>query len=496
VRVWPESGLTRTGWRCRAVALALWLWCAAGLLAPSFAAAVPGAFGIALGMQPFTLSYAPLASAVSSDFDAGPAIRAWVDPMFPNGYFGWYVTVTHVMLLPDRPATLYYRWGKAGQWATYTEPLVVPEGKRILYAFAVDEAGRSGDVAEMLFKVDYRSPVSRGNVTLSAGPTSQGVVTVSARRAPTAGPRIIRLGGADRYGTCALVASYNYPAGSTVIVARGDAFPDALAASGLAGIHRAPIVLATRSGLKAEVMGQIDRLGATHAIIVGSAEAVSTTVERQLRDKGLFVERIGGVDRYETATLISRAIVARGGAIGTAYVARGDLFPDSLAMSPAAYTGKVPIMLVRPTALPPTTSRAMTDLHVASVVIAGSVRAVSAEVATRIDALPGMSTPARVEGPDRYGTAAAAADFTVASGLGSYALVGVATGENFPDALCGGAALGERFGVLVLSRRDSLPPAAAAVLEAHGDVLREVQVYGSEVAISGTVWDMLVATVR
>jgi putative cell wall-binding protein len=496
VRMSHTARTPRGAWFERALSRAMMLACVVSLCLPAVAHAVPRAFGLAVGMQPLSLSSAALA-ATPPGSGSRPVIHSWVDPVLPNGYFGWRVTVTTVMLFPDRPSILYYRWGSAGQWKTYAGPLIVPEGKQTLYAFAVDDTGRAGAPVEMPFKLDYRSPVSRGRPVTPSAPVTDGTaVTVVARRAPSAGPRVVRLHGPSRYGTSAQIAEYNFPSASYVVVARGDDFPDALAASGLAGIHRAPILLAGQAGMPPEIVAQIQRLGAKHAIIVGSTRAVPAKVESQLKSLGLVVERIGGVDRYDTAALISRAVVARGGTTGKAFVARGDLFPDSLAMSPAAYNGRVPIMLVHPKQLPAATRVVLSELRIKDVVIAGSERAVSPEVAAQVGAVLGAGRLRRVAGPDRYGTAAAAADFTVASGLGSYTLIGVATGENFPDALCGGAALVARSGVLVLTRRDSLPPVSEAILAGHGDVLREVQVYGSEIAISAHVWDQILTAIR
>jgi putative cell wall-binding protein len=483
--------------RAMALACGLALACGALALLPAsgFAWDLPL---VSLGIP--SLAPHPVAGlapmAAGPEDTTGPKVTVAIDPPYPTSYFGWYSTPARVSLTAERPSQVWYRFGDTDAWTLYTVPFLAPEGKNMLEAFATDSAGISGRATQALVKVDYSAHLARWQGIMVLRSQMTGGVTVTAMRAPSAGPHALRLGGADRYGTCCEVVHYNYPSAQTIIVARGDDFPDALSAAGLAGVYGAPVVLAhPASGLSSQVRQEIVRIGAHRAIIVGSSRAVPASVEGQLRGLGLVVERIGGLDRYETASMIAAAVVARGGARGSAFVARGDLFPDSLAMSPAAYEGKVPILLVRPSSLPAVAAKAIGDLAITNVVIAGSEHAVSGDVALQIAALTG-AVPARVQGADRYGTASAAADYTVTSGLGTYALVGVATGLNFPDALCGGAALGQRSGVLVLTPNTYLSTPAQAILSGHGGVLREVQVYGSEAAVAKPAWDSIISVIR
>lgn len=104
--------------------------------------------------------------------------------------------------------------------------------------------------------------------------------------------------------------------------------------------------------------------------------------------------------------------------------------------------------------------------------------------------------PFVVSGFGRYGTAVAVADYGVTGGLGSYGFVGIATGQNFPDALCGGAAVGSRSGVILMTPKEALNGLTEKKLRDNGPALREVQVYGSEAAVSKAAWDSIVAAVR
>ena len=103
----------------------------------------------------------------------------------------------------------------------------------------------------------------------------------------------------------------------TVIVTRGDLFPDALATVPLADVLNAPVLLNnlnanSRNHLDARVANEIKRLGATKVIILGDQNSVGTGAERALENiVGVRnVERVGGVDRYETAYKLAADTVA------------------------------------------------------------------------------------------------------------------------------------------------------------------------------------------
>lgn len=70
-----------------------------------------------------------------------------------------------------------------------------------------------------------------------------------------------RLAGVTRYSTMSRISQEAFPYGSEyVIVASGENFPDALAASSLAGALQSPIVLTERNKLSTEARAVIQRL--------------------------------------------------------------------------------------------------------------------------------------------------------------------------------------------------------------------------------------------
>lgn len=302
---------------------------------------------------------------------------------------------------------------------------------------------------------------------------------------------LFRSSGSDRYETAVAVSSSGFDAADVVVLATGADFPDALSAAGLAGSYDAPLLLTRPTNLPTIVRDEIVRLGASKVVIVGGTKAVSTGVVSAVDVlSGVSVERIAGTDRYATAAQVARAIALREGATPNAYVARGDSFPDALACSPYAFREAMPILLTRTTDLPSATRDAIEDLGVTDVVIAGGTPAVSDAVNNIIDGIGGVSV-VRVAGLNRYETAAAVAEHGVSRGWGSWKYVGIATGLNFPDALVGGVACGNRGGVLLMSDPRFVSGATHATMLLRKSSILRVDIFGGTNVVSSDVAEAL-----
>jgi len=300
---------------------------------------------------------------------------------------------------------------------------------------------------------------------------------------------VARIQGADRYLTAVRASQAAFPHGAdTVIVASGANFPDALAAAGLAGAYDAPLLLTTPTAMPSSVAAEIERLGSTRCFIVGGDPAVSQGVETSLGSlDGLDVVRVEGADRYATAAEVARRVVDRLGDDydGGVFVARGDTFPDALAVAPLAWQSRRPVVLTRPTSLPDVTAAALDEIGADAAVVVGGTPAVSEPVRLQIAGIVGSA--ARVSGGDRYSTAVQAAAWGVSTGISTLEYVGIATGLNFPDALGGGIAAGAEGGVLLLTRPDILSSSTGGFIAAHNVDVRWCRVYGSTKAVTPTV---------
>ncbi|MBN2404076.1 MAG: cell wall-binding repeat-containing protein [Coriobacteriia bacterium] len=304
-----------------------------------------------------------------------------------------------------------------------------------------------------------------------------------------------RVGGPNRYDTAIQAVEQNFDTAETVVLATGEHFPDGLTASALCGVYDAPLLLTPRRTLYPAVVDEIVRLGASRVIIVGGDSAVNDAVEDALVDLDLDVTRIGGRDRYETAALIAEHVIANSEFEGNVFIARGDQFADALAASPVAYANRMPILLVGPQMLPTSTVEVLYDYDVSGAAVLGANEAVDVRVESGIQLSLGVPTE-RIGGRDRYETAALIARWASDAGLAEFSTVGVATGQDFPDALCGGPGIGTRGGVLLLTAPDALSPAAASELTDHREDIIDVQYFGRTLALSTSVQSEVEAIVR
>ena len=265
-----------------------------------------------------------------------------------------------------------------------------------------------------------------------------------------------RVAGADRYGTAAAVSATGFSPGvSTVFVATGTNFPDALAGGPAAARLGAPILLTRRDSLPEATAAEIARLAPRRIVVLGGPGAVSDAVVSHLAllaPGG--VTRLAGADRYATAAAISAATFTPGGA--AAFVATGTNFPDALAGGPAAGAMAAPILLTHPVSLPAATRAELTRLAPQHIYVLGGPGVVSDAV---LDELRGMAPggATRVSGADRYATAASILAFFFAQTHWAY----VSVGTNFPDALAGSAPAAMRRAPIILVRGSGVPAPTA-----------------------------------
>ena len=167
-----------------------------------------------------------------------------------------------------------------------------------------------------------------------------------------------------------------------------------------------------------------------------------------------------------------------------AFVASGADFPDALSVAPVAYAQALPVLLTAPGSLPASTRSALAGIDRA-IVVGGPV-AISEGVQDQIDAMPGTAAE-RWMGANRYETATEIAANAQGEGWVGFSYVGVASGENFPDALAGGPVAGQAGGVMLLVQQAKLPGPTGGFLSANKEAIHAGQAYGGPIAINDAV---------
>jgi putative cell wall-binding protein len=241
----------------------------------------------------------------------------------------------------------------------------------------------------------------------------------------------------------------------TVIVAYGHDFPDALAASSLAGIYDAPVVLTDKDTLTTQARETIVGLNAKKAYIIGGTAVVSEEVESSLATLlggTANVERVSGENRTATALDIYReGSESTGGWGDTAIIANGFNFADALSVSPYANVMHYPIFLSHPdNGLDADTIAAISTGGFKKVIITGGEKAVPTSVEGQLSS-SGVTTE-RWMGDNRYETSVDIIEKSLQASGGALSLNNIvcATGFNYPDALAGGAFAGHIGTVLLL----------------------------------------------
>ncbi|MBX0357684.1 cell wall-binding repeat-containing protein [Halobacillus sp. Nhm2S1] len=286
-----------------------------------------------------------------------------------------------------------------------------------------------------------------------------------------------RIAGMDRYETAVKISTHGWDTADTVIIARGDDFPDALAGAPLAYKLDAPILL-TGSKLPSLVKEEIERLGAKKAVILGGEGAVDTYVEDELKGMGLEAERIGGKDRFETAAYIAAVL---DGEPEKAVVANGLNFPDALSIASHAAEKGYPILLTRPNELPEVTETSLSDFQ-SSIVVGGS-SVVSDGV---LNQLPEAG---RYSGKNRYETSA-----EVATMLNPADKAFIATGADFADALTGSVLAAKTNSTFLLVPPTRVDESIAEAADMLG--VRHFTLLGGTGAIDETVSEELLEQVK
>lgn len=291
-----------------------------------------------------------------------------------------------------------------------------------------------------------------------------------------------RISGQDRYETAIQISKKGWNHSDVVVLAYGGDFPDGLTGVTLAYLKDAPILLTPRDILPQSTLSEMKRLDAKSVYILGGTGVVSASIEQQLNLLNYDVKRISGLDRFKTAIEVGNAIINN--STDTAVIATGYNFPDALAIGPAAAKNNMPILFTDKDNLNFDTKQALINWSIKKVVVAGGTGVVSSEVETQIKAL-GISVE-RLSGEDRYVTSLSIAKRYISDNSINIVL---AKGEDFPDALSGGALAAKNDLPILLTSKENI----SYKIRSYFDELKAQDIYilGGIGAISDNVKDSI-----
>ncbi len=340
-----------------------------------------------------------------------------------------------------------------------------------------------------------------------------------------------RIWGADRYETAAEIAREGWKDGAdAVLLASGENWPDALAATPLSAKLDAPVLLTRAGGLPNATAIAIREMGPEEIVVLGGVGAISQEAAAQAEraaNKGrsgpIDVRRIAGDDRYHTAGLIAQEVGVP--ADGRVFLCSGEAYPDALSIGSYAGTVGSPILMTRSTFLSPETdgfldgevlevsATAMggatdsveptgsvepTDTpeppeppgqrDVEGVVVVGGAGVVSDDIKNQLDA---RFTTSRIWGWDRYETNLAVLETYWPETDGDPL---VATAQDYPDALVAGCLASKRGEPVVLVGRKYLHARTRELIMNEGERFTGFTMIGGDGAVGHVMdWELLKA---
>ncbi len=304
----------------------------------------------------------------------------------------------------------------------------------------------------------------------------------------TAGSGTRRFTGDGRIGTAAAASAGMFAAktddfreSDVVVIAPSSSYIQALAANSLAGRYGASVLLAG-STLPSVTAGEITRLGATRAIVVGTNAAIAPAVDATLRGMGLEVERVTGADSYAVSAKVARRM--SGTILGShdAFVVSGDSVPDMAALMPVAYTSGRPVFVVKKNTVPASVKAVLGQTPLDSATVIGGRGVVSTTVSRQFSR---KAPTERVWGQIGSQTAAKFAAWAVDNELAAWSGVSVANPNAWAQSLNIGAT--SRGGVVLLTSSSKLPAATASALRRNAREINTVTSYGGWGTVSPSV---------
>lgn len=214
--------------------------------------------------------------------------------------------------------------------------------------------------------------------------------------------------------------------------------------------------------------------------------------------------RVWGANRYATAAMVSKMMwdntqnpwYGTGYGPGAIVIASGLNPADALAGGALAARMDGVLLLTDPTSLSPETAAEISrvseslywDYDHVKVYVLGGPGAVSEAVVSQIEALRNVSEVERIGGADRFATAAAIADETVAeAGVGTTAYL--VNGRKWADALAAAPVAAWEWAPVLLTESDEIPQATLDWLE--DNVITDIYIVGGEGVVSQGIQEQL-----
>jgi cell wall-associated protease len=211
-----------------------------------------------------------------------------------------------------------------------------------------------------------------------------------------------RLGGLNRYSTSVKIAEEVRRLTGTdskAVLVSGVDFPDIISISSFASLNKEPILITETSKLTKETADVISKWNISEITIGGGYRSVSKNIEADIKLSK--VSRMGGIDRYETARIISENVRKLTGNTEDMVLVDGTNFPDGICINSLANLFKAPILLTKPESLHKTVVDEVENYGIQYAMIGGGYQSVTRNTESELR----VENIERIYGDNRYDTA-------------------------------------------------------------------------------------------
>lgn len=197
--------------------------------------------------------------------------------------------------------------------------------------------------------------------------------------------KVDRLSGADRYKTSAQIAAKLIDGKTTTLeIASGENYADALSLNNAAEKDKAPILLVRVNAIDKSVEDVIKSSKASLINIAGGEKSVSESTKANIKKiSNATVNRIGGADRYETSILLAKY----SGLKEIVVVASGENFADALVAAPFSAKQKGAILLTNKDKLGQNAEQFIKDTKFNKSYVIGGEKSVSEDVINQLTSI-------------------------------------------------------------------------------------------------------------
>lgn len=154
--------------------------------------------------------------------------------------------------------------------------------------------------------------------------------------------KIENIQGVDKYETAGLISD-KQDFTTAVLINADSTMVDGIAASGLAGVNNAAILLTNKDDIPEATLQRLNRV--TKIYVIGGENSISKEIEQQLKSLNISIERISGSDRYKTSLLLAQKLNGIKNVSQIAVVNGVKGLADAISVGAAAAENNIPIIL-------------------------------------------------------------------------------------------------------------------------------------------------------